>query len=160
MPVFHWASQLSRQEHATRANLRVSRVRVLEHGICWGLHTCDNVTVRGSSPEDASGLPWIFPSMYINVEYVYIKWYPLVNREGSTFMATARSRSHKHFQLDSVKIKRAQKALRAKTETEAIERALDLAIAEHESNRLVLEASERFIKSGIDIKDVYGTLGG
>jgi hypothetical protein len=38
-------------------------------------------------------------------------------------MATARSRSHKHFQLDSVKIKRAQKALRAKTETEAIERA-------------------------------------
>jgi hypothetical protein len=94
------------------------------------------------------------------MEYVYIKWYPLVNRERSTFMATARSRSHKHFQLDSVKIKRAQRALRAKTETEAIERALDLAIAEHESNRLVLEASERFIKSGIDIKDVYGTLGG
>jgi len=75
-------------------------------------------------------------------------------------MATARGRSHKHFQLDSVKIKRAQKALRAKTETEAIERALDLAIAEHESNRLALEATERFVKSGIDIKDVYGTLGG
>jgi hypothetical protein len=74
-------------------------------------------------------------------------------------MATARNRSHKHFQLDAVKIKRAQKALRAKTETEAIERALDLAITEHESNRLVLEANERFIKSGIDIKDVYGTLG-
>jgi len=74
-------------------------------------------------------------------------------------MATARSRSHKHFQLDSAKIKRAQKALRAKTETEAIERALDLAIAEHESNRLVLEATERFVKSGIDIKDIYGTLG-
>jgi hypothetical protein len=49
--------------------------------------------------------------------------------------------------------------LRAKTETEAIERALDFAIAEHESNRLVREASERFIKSRIDIKDVYGTLG-
>ena len=75
-------------------------------------------------------------------------------------MATARSRSHKHFQLDSVKIKRAQKALRAKTETEAIERALDLAIAEHKSNRLALEATERFVKSGIDIKNVYGTLGG
>ena len=59
-------------------------------------------------------------------------------------MATATNRSHKHFQLDPVKIKRAQKALRAKTETEAIERALDLAIAEHESNRLVLEATERF----------------
>jgi hypothetical protein len=75
-------------------------------------------------------------------------------------MATATTRSHKHFQLDSAKIKRAQKALHAKTETEAIERALDFAIAEHEKNRLVLQATERFIKSGIVIKDVYGTLVG
>jgi hypothetical protein len=75
-------------------------------------------------------------------------------------MATARKRSHKHFQLDSVKIKRVQRALRAKTETEAIERALDLAIAEHESNRLALEANERFVRSGINIKDVYRTLSG
>jgi len=79
---------------------------------------------------------------------------------GVLLMPTARRRSHKHFQLDSVKIKRAQKALRAKTETEAIERALDLAIAEHESNRLALEATERFVKSGVHIKDVYDTLGG
>jgi len=76
----------------------------------------------------------------------------------STSMGTAKNRSHKHFQLDSVKIKRAQKVLRAKTETETIERALDLAIAEHQRNKLVLEAAERFIKSGIDIKDVYGKL--
>jgi len=76
------------------------------------------------------------------------------------FMTAARNRSHKHFQLDSAKIKRAQKALQAKTETETIERALDLAIDEHESNRLALKATERFVKSGIDIKDVYGTLGG
>jgi len=61
--------------------------------------------------------------------------------------------------LDAVKIKRAQKVLQAKTETETIERALDLAIAENDRNRLVLEATERFVKSGIDIKDVYGTLG-
>lgn len=73
-------------------------------------------------------------------------------------MATASSRAHKHFQLDSVKIKRAQKALRAKTETETIERALDFAITEHESNRLVLEANERFLRSGVEIKDVYGKL--
>jgi len=66
-----------------------------------------------------------------------------------------RVQTHKHFQLDSRKIKRSQKALHAKTETEAIERALDFAIAEHEKNRLVLQASERFIKSGIEIKDVY-----
>ncbi len=75
-------------------------------------------------------------------------------------MATARNRTHKHFQLDSVKIKRAQKVLKAKTETEAIDRALDLAIAEHERDCLTLEASERFIKSGIEIKDEYGKLRG
>jgi hypothetical protein len=73
-------------------------------------------------------------------------------------MGTARNRSHKHFQLDSMKIKRAQRALRAKTETETIDRALDLAIAEHRKNRLALEATQRFLKSGIDIEDVYGTL--
>jgi len=73
-------------------------------------------------------------------------------------MSTARSLSHKHFRLNSAKIKRAQKALRAKTETETIDRALDLAISEHEHNRLAWEATERFLKSGIEIKDVYGKL--
>lgn len=73
-------------------------------------------------------------------------------------MATARNRSHKHFQLDAVKIKRAQKVFKAKTETEAIERALDFAIGEHEKNRLVAEANERFVRSGVEIKDVYGRL--
>ena len=75
-------------------------------------------------------------------------------------MAPTGKRSHKHFQLDAVKIKRAQRVLRAKTETETIERALDLAIAEHERNRLAVEANERFIQSGVEIRDVYGTLGG
>ena len=73
-------------------------------------------------------------------------------------MNSRRIRSHKHFQLDSAKIKRAQTVLRAKTETEAIDRALDLAIAEHEKNRLTVEANERFIKSGIAIRDAYGAL--
>jgi hypothetical protein len=58
-------------------------------------------------------------------------------------MAKANRRVHKHFQLDSVKIKRAQKVLSAKTET--IERALDFMINEHESNRLAFEANERFL---------------
>lgn len=74
-------------------------------------------------------------------------------------MAAANTRAHKHFQLDALKIKRAQKALRAKTETETIDLALDLAIAENRRNRLALEATERFVASGIRIKDVYGTLG-
>jgi hypothetical protein len=73
-------------------------------------------------------------------------------------MATGRTRSHKHFRLDPVKIKRAQRVLRADTETEAIERALDLVISEHERNRLATEANERFVTSGIDVQDVYGTL--
>jgi hypothetical protein len=73
-------------------------------------------------------------------------------------MATVRTRSHKHFRLDTMKIKRAQKVLRVSTETETIERALDLVISEHERNRLVADANERFVKSGISVKDVYGTL--
>ena len=73
-------------------------------------------------------------------------------------MPTARNRSHKHFQLDPAKIKRAQKALRAKTETETIERALDMAIAESRNNRRVLDANNRFVRSGIVIDDVYGAL--
>jgi hypothetical protein len=73
-------------------------------------------------------------------------------------MATTNRRVHKHFQLDSGKIKRAQKALRTKTETETIERALDFTISEHERNRLAFEATERFLRSGGEIKDVFGKL--
>jgi hypothetical protein len=73
-------------------------------------------------------------------------------------MATARNRAHKHFQLDAVKIKRAQKVFKAKTETEAIERALDFAIDEHAKNQRVEAAHERFLRSGIEIRDVYGNL--
>jgi hypothetical protein len=73
-------------------------------------------------------------------------------------MPTASKRAHKHFQLDPAKIKRAQKALRAKTETETIERALDFTISEHETNRLAWEANERFLRSGGEIKDVFGKL--
>ena len=73
-------------------------------------------------------------------------------------MTTARARSHKHFRLDPIKIKRAQRVLRARTETEAIERALDLVISEFERNRLAMEANDRFLRSGAHIKDVYGVL--
>jgi hypothetical protein len=73
-------------------------------------------------------------------------------------MPTTRNRSHKHYQLDAMKIKRAQKALRTKTETETIERALDFVVDELRRNRLAHEANERFLKSGIEIKDVYGVL--
>ena len=74
-------------------------------------------------------------------------------------MGTAGTRiAHKHFRLNAAKIKRAQKLMKAGTETETIERALDAAIAEHERNKAAREANERFVKSGIVIRDVYGTL--
>lgn len=72
-------------------------------------------------------------------------------------MATAKGRTiHKHFRLDSTKPKRAQKLLETKTETETVERALDLATSEHERNRLAVEANRKFLKSGIVIRDVFG----
>ena len=73
-------------------------------------------------------------------------------------MALARTRSHKHFQLDAGKLKRAQRALKAKTETETIERALDVVISEHVRNRLAVEANDRFVKSGVYVRDVYDIL--
>jgi hypothetical protein len=73
-------------------------------------------------------------------------------------MTLAKTRSHKHFQLDTGKLKRAQRVLRAETETETIERALDAIITEDARNRLTVEANDRFVKSGVDIGDAYGTL--
>jgi hypothetical protein len=74
-------------------------------------------------------------------------------------MGTASSRiAHKHFRLDHVKLKRAQKILAAATETETVERALDLAISEYERNRMAIVANHRFLSSGIAIRDVFGAV--
>jgi hypothetical protein len=76
-------------------------------------------------------------------------------------MAATKGRTiHKHFRLDSLKLKRAQRVLDAKTETEAVERALDLAISEHERSQLAAAANRKFLNSGIVIRDVFGTLDG
>lgn len=78
---------------------------------------------------------------------------------GGKVMATAKNRTiHKHFRLDSIKLKRAQKVLETRTETETVERALDLAISEHERNRLAAEANQKFLRSGVVIRDVFGAL--
>jgi SOS response regulatory protein OraA/RecX len=74
-------------------------------------------------------------------------------------MGTANNRiAHMPFRLNAAKIKRAQKLMQAGTETETIEQALDAVITEHERNEAAREANERFIKSGVVIRDVYGTL--
>ena len=94
------------------------------------------------------------------MEFTYMRIDVTMMLEGVPMASIKTAIAHKHFRLDTVKLKRAQKVLQAPTETEAIERALDLAIAEHERNRLAFEAHERFLKSGIGIKDVNETLGG
>ena len=115
-----------------------------------------------ASKEDAKRLPLASSRargpMYIKVEVMYIV--AIIACTERISMAAATKRIHKHFQFDATKIKRAQKALHAKTETEAIERALDFAIGEHEKNRLVLQATERFLKGRIAIRDVYGSVAG
>jgi hypothetical protein len=74
-------------------------------------------------------------------------------------MASAKNHIlHKHFRLDSIKLKRAQKALQAATETETVERALELAITEHEHSRLAAKANREFLRSGTVIRDVLGAL--
>jgi type VI protein secretion system component VasK len=76
-----------------------------------------------------------------------------------TNMARNNSKTrHKHFVLDESKIRRAQKLLGTKTETETIERALEEVITERERTRAAWQAHDRFLKSGIQIKDVYGVM--
>jgi len=74
-------------------------------------------------------------------------------------MATADTTTvHKHFRLDKNKLKRAQAVFATSTETEAVNRALDFAIAEHERNQVVAKAHREFVESGIEIRDVFGSL--
>ncbi len=73
-------------------------------------------------------------------------------------MKASTKRANKHYRLTAAKIKYAQRILRAKTETETLERALDNVIDEHEKNQKILEALERFERSGAVIEDVFGKL--
>ena len=50
---------------------------------------------------------------------------------------------HKHLQLDQEKLTRATSVLGAKTETEAIERALTLVVDEHEIDKPLKRAKGR-----------------
>ena len=51
-----------------------------------------------------------------------------------------RSVRHKHVQLDQLKLDRARKVLDAATETEALDRALDLVLAEADIDRALRRA--------------------
>ncbi len=62
----------------------------------------------------------------------------------------------KALQVDEAKLSRVQKLYGVSTEAEAVERALDEVLTEHERNRVAWRAHERFLKSGSEIKDIYG----
>lgn len=61
-------------------------------------------------------------------------------------------RRHKRYLLDEAMIRRAQKRLGAKTETETIERAFEEVITEWERVRAAWKAHEGLLKSGIQIR--------
>lgn len=65
----------------------------------------------------------------------------------------AEKRVRKQFILPAGKIKKAKSILSAKTETEAVERALDLVIADEEIRKALLS-----IKGSCNIEDAYGRL--
>ena len=71
-------------------------------------------------------------------------------------------RKDKRRTVNQTKLKKAQKVLGTKTETETIERALEQVIDEAERNRQAWAAHERFLKnavrSGLVIHDVFGRL--
>jgi hypothetical protein len=69
------------------------------------------------------------------------------------FMVKAASKSKSRIRLNVAKVKRAQKVLGAKTETEAIERALDFVIEESKANRL----GERELPSSLTGSPWLGT---
>lgn len=77
--------------------------------------------------------------------------------------STVKERRNKHLILNQDKLKKAQRVLGAKTETEAIERALDSVIDESERNERAWAAHEKFIRAavrdGLVIRDVFGRLG-
>jgi hypothetical protein len=72
-------------------------------------------------------------------------------------MAAARNRTRKKLHVDAARASHARKASRANPETEPVEPSADSA-TQHERNKLAWEATMRFIKSGIQIDDVYETL--
>jgi hypothetical protein len=62
-------------------------------------------------------------------------------------------KARKQFILPVAKIKKAKQILSAKTDTEAVERALDLVIADEEIRKVLLS-----IKGRCNLEDVYGRL--
>ncbi len=62
--------------------------------------------------------------------------------------------------LKNALLNMAKKILGIRTETETVELALESIISESEKNKIAFKATENFLKSGIEIEDVFGNLEG
>ena len=75
---------------------------------------------------------------------------------------TVKDRKDKHFLLNQNRLKKAQKVLGAKTETETIELALERIVSEAERNARAQQAQDKFLKAALrddlQIEDVFGRL--
>ena len=67
-------------------------------------------------------------------------------------------KKRKHLILSQTKLNMAKKILGTRTETETVELALESIISEAEKNEIAFNATEKFLKSGIEIIDVFGNL--
>ena len=74
------------------------------------------------------------------------------------------NRKNKHFLLNQNRLKKAQKVLGAKTETETIELALERIISEAERNTQTRRAQDKFLEAAVRdnlyIEDAFGRLEG
>ena len=70
------------------------------------------------------------------------------------------NRRIKIFALDDNKVKLAKKLMGAKSDAETIEIALTELINTREEDNELWKATDRLIKSGIDVRDVFGRLNG
>jgi hypothetical protein len=68
------------------------------------------------------------------------------------------NRRNKHFILDDNQLKLARKLIGAKSDTETVEVALAELINERQRNQQAWKATEKLIKSGIEVHDVFGRL--
>lgn len=73
-------------------------------------------------------------------------------------MSTATERKRVNLQLDQAKLKKAQQVLGTSSEAETVERALDQVISEDERNRRAWAATEKLLRSGVKVRDVFGRL--
>ncbi len=73
-------------------------------------------------------------------------------------MSLATEKKRKHLILNQSKLNLAKKILGTRTETETIELALESVISKAEKDKKALKATADFLKSNIEIRDVFGNL--